>query len=432
MKSRPLMLITMTVFAALAIPLRLAAQQQQEQNKEHHRYRVTDLGTLGGTFGFAEGINNKDWVDGYANLPGDTKQHAFLWRHGLKIDLGTLGGPNSQAFLGPNNRGQVVGLAETSAPDPNNKNFCFFGTGLICRAFLWHNDEMTDLGTLGGNNSSAFDINNRGQVVGGAENATPDPTCTTYQFEFKPVIWEEGEVQELPTFSGDRDGLINAINDHGQAVGASGNCTNVASSHALFWQNGTPTDLRSLGGTMNNLAFDINNQGQVVGTSDLTGDTTHHAFLWQNGQMTDLGTLDFASAAFWINNKGQVVGVSCDITFMNCRALLWQNGVMTDLNTLTPTASPLHLYLATDINSRGEIVGLAVQKSTGKFVAFLATPCDQDNGNTEGCWNDDADTPGTRSGTSKSPKVTLPDNVRNLLQRRLRFGRFEAGPMRPQ
>ncbi len=161
-------------------------------------YTVTDLGTLGGTFGLGFGINNKTWVDGFANLPGDTKQHTFLWLHGLRIDLGTLGGPNSNAFTGPNERGEVVGGAETSTPDPNHKDLCFFGTGLICRAFLWQNGVMSDLGTLGGNNSSAFDINNRGQVVGTAENTTPDSTCTTYQFESRPLIWEKGEIRELP------------------------------------------------------------------------------------------------------------------------------------------------------------------------------------------------------------------------------------------
>ena len=53
------------------------------------------LSTLGGTQGVGEAINNKGWISGAANLPGDMTQHAALWRRGQITDLGTLGGPSS-------------------------------------------------------------------------------------------------------------------------------------------------------------------------------------------------------------------------------------------------------------------------------------------------------------------------------------------------
>jgi len=42
-------------------------------------------------------------------------------------------------------------------------------------AVLWKDGAITDLGTLGGNQSWANGINNRDEVVGGALNGIPDP-----------------------------------------------------------------------------------------------------------------------------------------------------------------------------------------------------------------------------------------------------------------
>jgi len=72
------------------------------------------------------------------------------------IDLGTLGGSDSQAH-GINQRGQVVGVSTTSA-----------GVG---HAFLWEKGTMVDLGTLGGNFSQAMGINVQGLIVGGSETS---------------------------------------------------------------------------------------------------------------------------------------------------------------------------------------------------------------------------------------------------------------------
>jgi probable HAF family extracellular repeat protein len=433
------------LLAALAIPIGLAAQNQQ-QNKMQARYSVKSLGTLGGTASNALGINNKGWANGVANLTGDTAEHATLWRNGTVTDLGTLGGVNSNAdFPVKNDKGLIAGFAQTPTVDPIGENFCVFfctangdpcgGSNLSCQAFLWRDDVMTPLAMLGGNNSAATGINNKGMIVGTAENNTPDPNCIPPQvLDYEAVIWgpKMDEIHELPAFSGDSIAAAIAINDKGQVVGASGSCgtgpgTGPILVHALLWQDRLVSDLGSLGGALNNAAYAINDRGQVVGVSDLQGDTTAHAFFWQKNVMTDLGTLpgDFSSAAFGINNKGQAVGLSCD-QMGNCRAFLWQNGVMTDINSLISPGSSLYLVVGQDINDGGEIVAEAFDQSSGELLASLATPC---NGS---CWNGAEGTTAPGIANSENPKITLPENVREQLRQRRGFGRFGAGLTRPQ
>ena len=414
MKSRILVCITaMTLFAALAVPVRLAAQ---EQNQDLPRYTVTDLGTLpGGTYSLAGGLSNSGWVEGYSYLSDDTATHAVLWRKGVMTDLGTLGGPNSDAAYRPSDSGNVGGGAENGTPDPYVEDFCGYGDNLICLPFLWWNDikKMTPLPTLGGNNGWAAGINDQNEVAGNAENTTKEPTCVAPQvFQFKPVLWIKGRVRELPTFPGDPVGIAFGINSWGQATGYSGNCT--AAFHALLWQNGKATDLGNLGGIYNE-GVDINNWGQVTGVSYLADNTTYHAFLWTWGQMTDLGTLtgDVSSSGDGINDWGQVVGGSYSASG-GSRAYIWQNGVMTDLNTLIPPNSPLYLLEASGtINDSGQIAGIAMVISTGETHAFLATP-------TMGDW-----------AISERPNIVLPENVRKLVQQ-LRRGRFGHKLTTPQ
>jgi probable HAF family extracellular repeat protein len=397
----------------LALAVLAAPVGAQEHKSEPIRFTVTDLGTLGGTYSQPFVLNNEGLVGGTASLPDGT-QHAVLWRNGRIRDLGTLGGPNSVAFGSPNRRGQIVGEAETSIPDPNGEDFCGFlafgdPSSGTCQAFFWQDGVMTSLPALGNSrerlqkNSAANWINDRGVVAGTAENDATDLTCqgrsvSPQVLEFKPVIWEDGQVRELPTFRNedgvsDPDGVAFAINDHDQVVGASGRCTTFNANstqtyllglHALLWHEGRAKDLGNLGGTGpggGNVAVGINNQGQVVGSSYLSDGASFHGFLWtEDAGMKDLGTLlgDQISAALGINDDGDVVGISLDANF-NPRAFLRRNGVMTDLNTLIPAGSPLFLIQACSINSRGELIGLAVETSTGQLHGFLAIPKPSDD-----------------------------------------------------
>lgn len=439
-------IITLALFTVLTVPAQLSAQDNGEklpstpieEDAEEVQYAVKDLGTLGGVLGSsAHSVNDKGWVAGVANLPGDTVEHAALWRDGVVIDLGTLGGDNSNVdFPVKNDEGLVVGFAQISAVDLLGENFCVFactpsggacnGSNHSCRGFRWRSDVMEPLGTLGGNNSAATAANNRGVVVGTAENKTQDPNCASPQvLDYEAVVWREHTIRELVPVPGDAIGVALAVNDNDEVVGSTGSCGTGPGSgpiflHAVLWKNHVSTDLGNLGGTFNNVAYAINNRGQVVGASDLAGDNAGHAFLWQNGVMTDLGTLpgDFLSAALAINDNGQVVGQSCDVNF-NCRAFFWQNGVMTDLNALTG-GSPLYLIVASDINSRADVAGTAVNQD-GEPLAFVAVPCHTVYAGDPGCEES------ARIATeSTRPRVALPENLREQLRQRSGFRRLET------
>jgi probable HAF family extracellular repeat protein len=259
----------MTAFAALATPVSSGAQDQQDHHKKAH-YSVKTLGTFGGTASAGNGINNRGWVTGSANLKGDQTQHAAIWLDGLRFDLGTLGGPNSVVqFPSKSDRGKIAGLAETSITDPLGEDFCQLKTGFTCQPFLWQGGVMTSLPTLGGSNGRAAGVNNHGQVIGWAENTIHDSTCAGKQvLQFEAVIWgpKVGQIQQLPPLAGDPDGAAVAINDKGQVVGISSLCDHavggLSAEHAVLWENGMVIDLGNFGGKSFNTAAAINSRGQ--------------------------------------------------------------------------------------------------------------------------------------------------------------------------
>jgi probable HAF family extracellular repeat protein len=394
-------------------------------------YKVTDLGAEGkDNLGCAMSVNNRGWTEIMAGSLPPGQQDSFFGTllngralidvDGFKFDLGTLGGLNTWMNWGEiNDSGQVVGYSETDATDPNGEDVCLFGTHLTCRPFIWQFLHMHALPTLGGNNGQASAINNRGQIVGFAENGALDTSCppgTTNNRIALPVQWEKGKAQALPLVGSDPDGFAFWINDQGQAVGYSGTCTTAL--HGVSWENGIVSPLLDLG--TGAIALGINNRGQIVGQVSSPGGTTFYAAVWQNGTdgaVTNLLTPPGDAAAFasGINDRGQVVGSSLDSNFNWSHAFIWQNNVMTDLDTLFPASSNLFPVMANKINERGQISGMATVLSgpdAGNIHAFLATPVRQSMGRSV------AEVAPTR------PKSNLPANVSKQLLQRFRLGRF--------
>lgn len=248
-------------------------------------------------------------------------------------DLGTLGGMNSQANA-INNRGQVVGNSTLAGE-------------AITRAFLWEDGVMTDLGSLGGTFSKANAINNRGQVVGASE--------VTGNAARHAVLFDCHGITDLGAFPGSVVGAAFGINNRGDIFGGS---TTEGSSrsgpfHAAQFKDGEGIDLGTLGGPTS-FASGVNRRGQAVGRADLASGLSR-AVIFSEGVITDLGTLDGGTASFGraINNRGEVACLS-DTATGAFHACLWRRGVMTDLGTLGGTFSD-----SAGINKHGQIVGVS-------------------------------------------------------------------------
>ena len=407
--------VAAALFLTIVFPVALRAQV----------YQVTTLNGLGGGAG-GNSLNNRGQVLGFANDATNTISHAALWTaaSATPFDLGSFGGASTNsatAFPVKNNRGLFVGISDTNEDNPLGEAFScwpFYASGAptrkICKGFRWEKGLMTPLPPFaGGYNSYATGANNRGQIVGWAENGVHDSSCNTaFQIlQFRAALWEpNGEMRELPPLPGDSTSAATAINDKGQVVGISGACGvavgDVSAAHAVIWENGVPTRIPDFGGHAWNTPTAINNDGVVVGFSlPAANDGTRFflAFVWTKEAGTKLLDQipgDVRSAAFGINEDGTIVGFSRTPAAV-LRAVVWQDpdAEINNLNELSAPGSP-YLLIAGDVNAGGEIAGFQ-----GNGFAFLATP--------------DGVTAANKSHASPSASRELPTNVRRFL---MRFG----------
>jgi len=459
MKSRTARCIRTIALLALMMPVQLLTQNTQGV---HHHYKLVDLGTFGGPSSYLAGsngvtspgavnqvLNNHGTVVGWRDTstidpfdpncfmnfsPDCFLALPFQWEKGVLTDLRVPPGGDASNAVWISDNGLIAGVSENGFVDPLRPGFPEF------RAVLWERGEITELGTLGGNYSSALSVNKRGQVVGVAMNAILDPFDPLFATQPRAFLWQDGAMQDLGTLGGPEATAL-FVNERGQIAGFSLTnstpnsgadiCgTGVPTADPFLWEDGRMIDLGTLGGTCG-LPFSLNNRGQVVGLSDLAQDSTSHPFLWYRGTMKDLGTLggsfgiaqgindagevvggatnksdqallaflwkdgvmtnlgtlkgDDCSQAFHINSKSQIVGISfpcANPVFPNFHGFLWESGVMTDLNAFVPPGSSLATWGDGDfINDRGDIAGVRVLPD-GDLHAFLLLPCEEGE---EGC-----------------------------------------------
>lgn len=359
------------------------------------RYKVVDLGTLGGNESAAFRINNNGQIIGSAQTTGGYF-HSVLWSSGKLIDLTPLmeadpkNWTNSKLYsLG------VIGLNEAGMTSGTQR----MEDGTL-RAFLWNDSGLIGLGDFGGD-SIAWDLNNNEQVVGTVD--TPEGR--------KSFLWEKGQITSIDSgFPGSTWAM--AVNSIGQVTGNAtivrphptmqGIFENLTS--AFIWERGEFKELKSLGEPFG-AGVDINDLGQVAGFALAKKDNppaAMHAALWDEDEVVDLGVLfeipDETSMAIAINNHCQIVGTSVrewvpieyDSTQVSndgrsgekrgisCGFFWDDNNGILNLNDLIDQPGKWDIQTPMDINDGGVIIGAGRYSENGvtwvENRAFMLLP----------------------------------------------------------
>jgi len=281
-------------------------------------------------------------------------------------DLGTLGGAQTEANA-INDRGEIAGEADTA-------------TGEL-HAFLWQDGHIQDLGTLGGKRSVAEGINEKGQVVGEADRADGHGAR---------FLWEKGVMRDLGTTAGTANAGVHNGHDEFVISAQDGRGTRHSRIGRIVKGKVHPSpSLTLLDTDLPIKAVALNDIGHAVGENNFIGINGNYspkprAYFWTQTSLTDLGSL--GGQAFLVrrlNNQDQVVGLAGVLVpgakpFLSgdlpeeMHAFLWERGSLYDLNALIPSEQGWVLWDALGLNNSGQVVGTGLHH--GKQHAFLLTP----------------------------------------------------------
>jgi len=321
MKARPI-LLSAIVFSLLMLQLTFAALPRYEiidlgtlDGTYSGAHAINDIGQVVGISGSPDHAFLWDSSTGMIDLgtlPGQSHSCAF----GIN-DEGQVVGDTTGiiydfiAFIWDSDKGMRyldgIGTRESTAFDINNRGQVVGEAGY---AFLWHpEDGVIDLGSLAKSGSSwAHAINEVTQVVGASHHVSGPAHA---------FIWDSIKgMRDLGTLGGDVS-VAYGINNHGQVVGRSQYEPYNDNYHAFLWdKNDGMIDLNSsfAFGIDESVAYAINDAGQIVGCLNPWGPSVAFYLDNDNGMIKLEDLIPSNSIwkglrfAFDINNSGQIVG----------------------------------------------------------------------------------------------------------------------------
>ncbi len=321
-------------------------------------YTLTILenhGNVPGTRSVALGISPKGTAVGQSlDSRVDDRIAAVRWINGVAEALPTIG-TGANTAKAANDGGDVIGTVSLTPP----------ANGV---PVLWRSDgTWVLLEPLGiGGQSSAGDINKKGQIVGSSQKVAGGADYA--------VNWRKGappvEYPSLPTAT---SSAARAVALNGWVAGYT--FLESREQHATIWKDRVPQDIGTLGGLFA-LVNSINDSGQAVGWSSDLGENYTRPFLWSGGSMTELATLDGTNAwAVGINNKGVAVGYG---SFEgDLHAMMWRDGKTIDLNDKLDADSKAAgwvLQWVSGVDERGQVLGMAHNTVTQIYRPFILSP----------------------------------------------------------
>ncbi len=313
---------------------------------------LTDLGTLGGTDSNVIAISNTISSDGSTVVGnsfianGDT--HAFKYTNSM-IDIGTLGGNSSSAVAVSSDGSVIVGSSLTGAGETH--------------AFKYTNN-MVDIGTLPGDNySAATDISSDGLVIVG----TSSLFGAGHAFKYAGSTMIDLD----PLRSVSNESAASAVSADGSVI--VGTLTTGANeTHAFKYT--TATGMLDLGIPVINssnydnysASTDVSNDGSVtIGQlRTIAGDS--RAFKYAGTTMTDLGTLGGNTTwAYGLSSDGSVIVGYSETSSSEIHGFKYIGSSMTDLGTLGGTYSA-----ASAVSGDGLVIVGSSTIASGKTRAF--------------------------------------------------------------